>query len=141
MTLKICQLLFDFGLVVLIWMVQLIIYPSFKNYAKSDLKQWHPIYVHRIALVVIPLMFGQLGLVLAEVIIGFSLYSMVSLMLILSVWAFTFSFFAPAHKRISEDNYTPELIRKLIQKIGPAPQCGPLYSSGIFISFLGKFKP
>ncbi|MFC4097847.1 hypothetical protein [Euzebyella saccharophila] len=116
MTLKICQLLFDFGLVVLIWVVQLIIYPSFKNYAKSDLNQWHPIYVHRIALVVIPLMFGQLGLILVEVVKRFSWYSSVNLILILSVWAFTFRFFAPAHKRISEDNYTPELIRKLIQK-------------------------
>ncbi|MBC6999171.1 hypothetical protein [Cytophaga sp. FL35] len=116
MTLKICQLLFDFGLVVLIWMVQLIIYPSFKNYAKPDLNQWHPIYVHRIALVVIPLMFGQLGLILVEITKGFSWYSLVNLLLILFVWAFTFSFFAPAHKRISEDNYTPKLIQRLIQK-------------------------
>ena len=36
----------DFGAVVLIWLVQLVIYPSFLHYAESDLVNWHKIYTN-----------------------------------------------------------------------------------------------
>ncbi|MEO1009857.1 MAG: hypothetical protein AAFX53_01035 [Bacteroidota bacterium] len=57
---EILRLLCDFGLVVLIWSVQLIIYPSFQFYNPIELLLWHGIYVHRITYVVLPLMVGQL---------------------------------------------------------------------------------
>ncbi|MFT7429007.1 MAG: hypothetical protein ACI9IZ_001504, partial [Nonlabens sp.] len=39
--LDLLQLLVDFGLVVLIWIVQLIIYPSFLYYGSKTLNKWH----------------------------------------------------------------------------------------------------
>ena len=60
-------LLVDIGLVVLIWMVQLIVYPSFTFYSKENLVNWHQKYTARIAVIVIPLMFLQLILVIVDI--------------------------------------------------------------------------
>lgn len=55
--------LFHFGLVVLIWLVQLVIYPSLAHIAVDRFRDWHRRYTERVSLVVVPLMFAQLGLV------------------------------------------------------------------------------
>jgi len=41
MSIPLIRLLFDFGLLVLIWLVQLVIYPSFLYYEQDNLKRWH----------------------------------------------------------------------------------------------------
>lgn len=60
MNVELLRLLFDFGLLVLIWLVQLVIYPSFLHYVNKELMIWNKIYTVFISLVLIPLMFGQL---------------------------------------------------------------------------------
>jgi hypothetical protein len=60
MDFNIIKLLFDAGLFVLIWMVQLMVYPSFLYYEKQNLVKWHNHYVKGLAIIVIPIMFGQL---------------------------------------------------------------------------------
>jgi hypothetical protein len=55
----IIRLLLDFGLVVLIWLVQLVIYPGFKFYSPSNLALWHKIYTGRIGVAVVPMMVWQ----------------------------------------------------------------------------------
>ena len=62
------RLLFDFGLVILIWMVQLVVYPSFRYYKESDLMRWHERYTKAISIIVVPLMFGQLFLVILQIV-------------------------------------------------------------------------
>ena len=59
----------DFGLVVLIWLVQLIIYPSFSYTAKDELQTWHQRYVARITVVVGPLMLLQVLIVSMQVFV------------------------------------------------------------------------
>jgi hypothetical protein len=54
--------LIDFGLVVLLWLVQWIIYPSFLQVAPERLVDWHANYTQRMGYIVAPMMFGQLGL-------------------------------------------------------------------------------
>ena len=56
------QLLVDFGLVVLIWIVQLIIYPSFLYYNSNTLSKWHKTYTGRITTIVAPLMIAQIAI-------------------------------------------------------------------------------
>ncbi len=51
MDILILRLLFDFGLVVLIWIVQLVIYPGLCYYSETDLLKWHKLYTSRIAYV------------------------------------------------------------------------------------------
>lgn len=97
------RLLFDSGLLVLIWMVQLIVYPGFAYYSFSDLRKWHAVYTKRISYVVIPLMVGQLVLAVLEAFTAPNASAIVGLALVLLVWVFTFGVFVPLHHTISEE--------------------------------------
>ena len=60
--------LVDFGMCVVLWLVQLVIYPSFLRVKTSDLLAWHKAYTFRVSFVILPLMFGQLVLAILSVI-------------------------------------------------------------------------
>ena len=108
------ELLCDFGLLVLIWMVQLIVYPSFLYYTPKNLVIWHQKYTGRIAMVVVPLMFGQLGITLYQVYETFQAMTLIKLGLVLFVWVFTFAYFAPTHGKISNGDTSQEQLSRLV---------------------------
>ena len=114
MTWNILQLIVDFGLIVLIWMVQLLIYPSFKYLNKEALFNWHNRYTMRIAFVVIPLMFSQLALTLFSCYKNTTLLSCLHLILVLLAWVTTVGIFVPIHKKLSNNNSNPQLLEKLV---------------------------
>ena len=116
MKLSILRLLFDFGLLVLIWMVQLIIYPSFQYYSENDLLAWHEKYMLAISFVVIPLMFGQLITAILQFIHDRDCFSIVSMMLITLVWISTFTQFVPLHDAIASGKATKSLLEELVFK-------------------------
>nr|WP_210423730.1 hypothetical protein [Croceivirga thetidis] len=93
--------MFDFGLVVLIWLVQLIIYPGFQFYSFEKLGHWHPIYTNAISTVVIPLMLGQLSVVSIQIIKVRNVYTILSACGVVMVWLLTFLVFVPMHNEIS----------------------------------------
>ncbi len=108
--------LVDFGLVVLIWMVQLIAYPSFRFFQKSDLLVWHDYYTKMITLFVVPLMFGQLGLHLYGMIkSSFSWPQVVSFMMIIGVWLITFLKAVPLHGYIGAGENVQASVESLIR--------------------------
>lgn len=111
---EIFRILFDTGLLVLIWMVQLIVYPSFLFYGKEKLQYWHSIYVKRISFIVIPLMFGQTLVAGYQLYQGISTYTLGSIFLILAVWALTFLLFVPRHNAISNSSYTRKTLTELV---------------------------
>lgn len=111
---EIFRILFDTGLLVLIWMVQLIVYPSFLFYRKEKLEYWHSIYVKRISFIVIPLMFGQTLVAGYQLYQGISTYTLGSIFLILAVWALTFLLFVPRHNTISNSSYTQKTLTELV---------------------------
>jgi len=107
----------DFGLVVLIWMVQLIVYPSFSFYSKHNLKEWHLIYTKNISLIVIPLMLFQLGLTINDCIGHFSFYNGCITILILSIWIITFLKFVPLHTKIDVEEASSNHLKTLKELI------------------------
>ncbi|UII76073.1 hypothetical protein LV716_17675 [Flagellimonas sp. HMM57] len=113
MKFELIRLLFDFGLLVLIWMVQLIIYPSFIFYEKTDLIKWHQVYVKRISYVVIPLLFGQLFVSLWQIYTFASIYTFGSFALIIFAWISTFTQFVPMHNKISSAKFDEKLLQRL----------------------------
>ncbi|PKA99983.1 hypothetical protein B0O79_3707 [Flavobacteriaceae bacterium MAR_2009_75] len=115
MKLELWQLTFDFALVVLIWLVQLIIYPSFKYIPRHDLLNWHQRYVKRMGIIVVPLMLGQVALMSLQVFKQISSYSVGVLLLVLVQWIITLSFFAPMHQKISSDKYSEENLNQLVK--------------------------
>ncbi len=112
----ISRLLFDFGLVVLIWLVQLVIYPGFNFYAAEDLKRWHNTYTSRIAFIVVPLMTGQLILAGYQLWQKPDLFSIGSMIIIIALWLLTFFIFVPLHDAIAKDPTNSKMISVLIKK-------------------------
>lgn len=108
------QMLADFGLVVLIVMVQHIIYPSFHSVRESSFTDWHKSYTGKIAVVVMPLMLVQIGLSAYSLFYSFSLLAVVHSALVISLWLHTFLIAVPIHDKLdhSKDGFQ---ISKLIR--------------------------
>ena len=107
------RLICDSGLLILIWIVQLIIYPSFSYYNREDLLKWHETYTKSIAIIVIPLMFGQLIVTIIQVYHNQDFYTITSSLLVLCVWLSTFLQFVPLHASISNGKDVEISIKKL----------------------------
>lgn len=116
MNLIIAKLLIDFGLVILIWMIQLMVYPSFKYCSKEELQKWHKKYTFRIACMVIPLMFGQLFIYGYQVFKYQSAYHILGLAIVILLWIITFRTFVPLHNTISNHEQTNETLVNLVRK-------------------------
>ncbi|WP_378175696.1 hypothetical protein [Aquimarina sp. SS2-1] len=115
MSFVILRLLFDFGLVILIWLVQLIMYPGFSYYQKENLMNWHQSYTKRIAVVVMPLMVGQLVLSIIRFYEVFNVNHGIDAILVVAVWISTFLQFVPIHNRISKGEIASKLLIKLVR--------------------------
>ena len=116
MSLSILKLLIDFGLVILIWMIQLMVYPSFKYLSNDKLLNWHKKYTFRIACIVIPLMFAQLIIYTFQAYTFQTTYHVLGLFIVLLLWIITFWQFVPLHKAISNNTYTDKSLHDLVRK-------------------------
>lgn len=105
----------DFGLVVLIWLVQLIIYPGFRYYSPAELALWHPKYSNLITVVVGPLMVAQVGLVGWLLLNRFSGFTLTSAVLVGLMWASTAFQAVPIHNAIAAGDATPETLANLVR--------------------------
>ena len=112
------SLLFDTGLLVLIWLVQLVIYPSFTHYSFENMKTWHRIYTKRMTIVVFPLMLGQLVLGSINMYATTSTVNTIKIILMLIVWVLTFVIFVPLHKAvdITSEYKLKDILQKLVLK-------------------------
>jgi hypothetical protein len=105
----------NFGLVVLIWLVQLIIYPSFAHVDATGFIDWHRKYMARVSSLVIPLMLGQMFLVLKLVYLTSVLTYFLMLSGIAIIWISSFSLSVPCHNKLQENGKDQAIIKRLIQ--------------------------
>lgn len=101
-------------LVGLIWVIQLIVYPSFKYIAEEKWQSFHQLHSHRISCIVTWLM--PLELILALLIISnseTSVLALFSLALLVIVWLSTFLLQVPAHNKLSKTR-SPKVVLFLI---------------------------
>ncbi len=115
MDLKILQLLVDFGLVVLIWLVQLCIYPAFIYYNNQNLLRWHNSYTPKITVIVLPLMLTQLFLSIYFLYNQKDFYSLTNSILVVLTWLSTFLIYVPLHQKITLNKNAHLNSKKLIQ--------------------------
>ncbi len=113
------QLVADVGLVVLIWMVQLIIYPAFHFIEKDRFVQWHAAYARAIAILVIPLMFAQAISVLAGIVLDPAAPGIVQLVLVFAAWLSTFALSVPCHGKLRARGKDDAVITRLIRTNWP----------------------
>ena len=109
------KLLIDTGLFILIWIVQLVIYPSFLYYSAQDLDRWHAAYTQRISIIVMPLMLGQV------IVYGYGLlmdYRSVDIFLCVLIafnWLVTFLWAVPLHNNIQQSENSIQARHKLVR--------------------------
>lgn len=108
------RLIFDSGLLILILIVQLIVYPSFMHYEQKNLLSWHSIYTKKIAFIVIPLMFGQLFVAIFQVYQKQIFDTVFYAVVVLTLWGITLMKFAPMHAKISNGDSDRRLLLKLV---------------------------
>ncbi len=108
------KLLVDFGTVVLIWMTQLVVYPSFSFFSNENLLSWHAKYTGAVSIVVMPLMLTQALLHGWGLVDDFSYLRLIAALLVLLVWVNTFFYAVPLHNQIAEDQNIQEAAKQLV---------------------------
>lgn len=92
----------SWGLMLLIWLVQIIIYPTLARIPADRFRQYHRWYVKRIGLIVAPMMIVEaLVLILWLFSDRFSLPGVIAACLVMVVWLSTFAVQVPLHKHLA----------------------------------------
>lgn len=99
---------------ILIWLVQVIIYPSFKYTSEADFPAWHSKYTRLITFFVLPLMFIQLGISFYQITIEMNALNIAVLVIIVLVWLSTFIISVPLHNDLQAGKNI-KLIAKLVK--------------------------
>ncbi len=109
------RLFVDTALLMLIWMTQLIVYPSF-TYLKSDaVSKWHPLYTKRISVLVAPLMLFQLFYVAFQLFVAPSYYQAGSLFIVVLTFLITFVKAVPKHAAVETNpNQAKSIFQQLV---------------------------
>ncbi len=112
---ELLKLLLDAGLLVLIWLVQLVVYPSFTYYNEDQLKQWHKNYTAKITIIVLPMMLGQLFLYMYSALYSSATLDYLMAALVIMTWVVTFVIAVPLHRKLDKMPNTVEVRKKLIR--------------------------
>ena len=101
------------GLAVLIWLVQIIIYPGMHGWDRDRFTGLHRDYARRISFIVVPLMLGQAALALHQLFTVPGSIVVVQTLLIAGVWGVTMFISVPLHRKLSE-GYKSKTVNGLI---------------------------
>jgi hypothetical protein len=104
----------SWGLLILIGLVQIIIYPGYQRIPNADFTIYHRWYVFRISLVVLPLMIGEVILLVGWWWSGAGNdYAYLATLAVAVVWLSTLILQVPIHKRL-QNGKDDVLIRRLV---------------------------
>jgi len=109
------SLLTDFGLVILIWMTQLVVYPGFTYFSPDDLVAWHQKYTTQISIIVMPLMLAQVLLHVLGIYQNFTIWKTISILIIILMWVNTFLYAVPLHNKIAQNEAVIESAKALVK--------------------------
>jgi hypothetical protein len=109
------QLLLDVAMLILIWLVQVIVYPSFKHIDSVLFKDWHRQYMRTMSFIVIPIMMGQLALHLINYAQGFSAYKLAGLIGLFIAWKVTFCMSVPCHRKLQREGNSRDIVERLVK--------------------------
>ena len=104
----------SWGLLLLIWLVQIIIYPGFSRIPTKGFVNYHRWYVIRISAIVLPLMICEVIITVGWLILdNYSFYSSISAFLVVVIWLSTFALQVPIHKHL-QSGKDDACIRRLV---------------------------
>lgn len=105
----------DFAMFILIGLVQVIVYPVFREIPSDRFAKWHPRYCNQIGWFVLPLMIAQLLDSASTCFFIADDLSWARLLCVLFAWAVTFLISAPCHRRLVREGKTDEVVDRLIR--------------------------
>ena len=112
--LELARHLSDCSLFILIWIVQLTIYPSFQFMSAQQLIQWHAKYTVRMAWIAGPLILFQTTIISIQIVIEISTINILSGFIVGVTWILTYFVSIPLHRTISEDGGSAVELNKLV---------------------------
>ena len=107
----------DIAIVMVIWIVQLIIYPAFHNINQYTFLSWHHNYMGKISLLIAPLMITQAIIIIDQCIKRGNIYTYLSLFFMILVWTTTFFYSVPCHNKLQSIGYNANTVNILINTI------------------------
>lgn len=105
----------DFAMFILIGLVQVIVYPVFRQIPADRFAEWHPRYCNQIGWFVLPLMIAQLLDSLCTCFFSADDLSWIRLLCVLFAWLITFLVSAPCHRRLMREGKNDRLVERLIR--------------------------
>ena len=112
--LELARHLSDCSLFILIWIVQLTIYPSFQFMSAEQLIDWHAKYTERMAWIAGPLILLQTTIISIQIVLEISTIHILSGFIVGVAWILTYFVSIPLHRTIREDGGSPVALRKLV---------------------------
>ena len=113
MTLEFLNLAFAVALVVIIWIVQLVHYPTFRFVDPSKFIAFHNFHTNNITYVVAPLMIAELIVAGLLVFKTSSAFTIVNIGLVVATWVLTFAISVPLHNKLAEAGFDEKVINQL----------------------------
>ncbi|MEK9772411.1 MAG: hypothetical protein VW907_01795 [Opitutae bacterium] len=105
----------DFAIFILIWLVQVVVYPVFREIPPDRFARWHPHYCTKIGWFVLPLMLAQLLGTLSNCFFVGDDLSWAKILCVLVALVVTFLISAPCHRRLIREGKTDHVVERLIR--------------------------
>lgn len=105
----------DLAMLIFLWLVQLIIYPSFKQISKDLILSWHKTYQSRVCIIMGPIMLMQIYDITIDFIHTISPLSTIRFLLLVSSWLLTVLISVPLHRKIERNEELNKSIDRLIR--------------------------
>lgn len=100
------EIIISFGLMILIWIIQILHYPSFLFIDKASFTEFENFHTKRISLIVIPLMLAELVLLIYD-------FRWIVFFILAGIWLSTFLIQVPCHNKLKQGKNL-EIIYRLI---------------------------
>ena len=97
-----------------IWVIQLLHYPSFHFINEKNYIEFQHFHMQRISFIVIPVMLIELASALLLSYFFRSSLTIILLALLLGIWGITFIFFTNMHQKLT-NGFDPSIVDKLVK--------------------------
>jgi uncharacterized membrane protein len=107
------ELMVTFGLMILIWIIQILHYPSFHFVRPEAFSEFAQFHSSRITMIVLPLMLTEITLASYRVLKSPDLEQVALFLLVIAIWLSTFFIQVPCHNKLAF-GHDREVVQKLI---------------------------
>jgi len=107
------ELVVTFGLMILIWIIQILHYPSFHFVHAEAFSEFAQFHSSRITMIVLPLMLTEISLASYRVLKSPDLEQVALFLLVIAIWLSTFFIQVPCHNKLAYGD-DREVVQKLI---------------------------